>query len=161
MQQVQLERLAHREVCDAATEGIESACEDVVRIDGLGLFGSERVGKFEHVAAERNLRQIIFDHWWRGIAGFGARDEYQLPVRATPEEEVDVREWLEFALEAPARSLCTLGDTAQFAELARQHRDYAIRLRVVARAEHDCGGGFFSGHGGLSHPHGDGTVPSH
>ena len=70
VQQIQLERLAHREVCDAGTKGIESAREDMIRVRRFCFFRRERVGELEHVAAERNLSQIVFDRRWRVIAGW-------------------------------------------------------------------------------------------
>ena len=80
------------------------------------------------------------------VRRLGARDEDELAVRAAAKIQHHVRERFESMLEAPARGLGALGDTAELAHLLGEQGHDAIGLQVIARAEHDRGRGFLGWH---------------
>src|SRR5260370_19386136 len=125
----------------------------MVGSDGCGLLSRQRVGEFEHMAAERDLAELV--QFRRcALRAFGPRDENELTVGPPPEIESYLSERFELTLEAAARRLGAFGYTAQLAEVARQQSDDPIGLGVIACAQHDGSSGFFRRQGDTAHRRG-------
>ena len=112
----------------------------------LSILGGQRFGELEHVGAERETAKVVLEAEWLQARRLGARDEDELAMRAAAKIQHHVRERLEPMLEAPARGLGALGDTAELAHLLGEQGHDAIGLHVIAGAENDRGCGFLSWH---------------